>query len=534
MNILTNLNLNGNELRNATIQNLTMAPQNPVIGQMYFNTQSHEFQVYDGERWLIGGVSDLPEMIIGNITGLQEALNTKLPISVFNTHNTDAVKHITADERASWNDKWDYDAATIKGVKVDNAFNSDKTNGFTLGMNVPEGSKLTDTILVSSVNGKTGAVKLTSSDIGMSTTDPTSIGDKIDAIVVGVDNLSNEKVDKVVGKGLSTKDFTNDLETKLNGIATGATKVEKSATNGNIKINGTENVVYTHPGTGTNPHGTTKADVGLSTVENKSSAVIRSEITNNNVTNALGYVPLDTTLRGAKNGLAELDASGLVPASQLPGYVDDVMEFASRSVFPRPGENDKIYIAMDTNIIYRWGGTEYTEISSTLALGETQQTAYRGDRGKVAYDHSQTSHAPANAQKNSDITKAEIEAKLTGTISSHKHIVTKNDVDLGNVENTADIDKCISTATQAALDNKISVSERVNFMTRFTSPVGDGTAKSYTLNHNLGTKFVVVSLYDTATGEEVWTDITRTTNNAIKLEFAQTVATNKYTVVVIG
>lgn len=56
-----------------------------------------------------------------------------------------------------------------------------------------------------------------------------------------------------------------------------------------------------------------------------------------------------------------------------------------------------------------------------LELGETNSTAYRGDRGKIAYDHSQATHAPSNAQKNSDITKAEIEAKLTGEISSHTH-----------------------------------------------------------------------------------------------------------------
>lgn len=59
--------------------------------------------------------------------------------------------------------------------------------------------------------------------------------------------------------------------------------------------------------------------------------------------------------------------------------------------------------------------------ATKLALGETSATAYRGDRGKIAYDHSQATHAPANAQKNSDITKPEIEAKLTGDISSHTH-----------------------------------------------------------------------------------------------------------------
>lgn len=62
--------------------------------------------------------------------------------------------------------------------------------------------------------------------------------------------------------------FTTALMNKLNGIAAGATKVEKSTTNGNIKINGAETSVYTHQGSGTNPHGTNKNDVGLGNVDN--------------------------------------------------------------------------------------------------------------------------------------------------------------------------------------------------------------------------------------------------------------------------
>ena len=56
-----------------------------------------------------------------------------------------------------------------------------------------------------------------------------------------------------------------------------------------------------------------------------------------------------------------------------------------------------------------------------LTLGTTNSTAYRGDLGNAAYNHSQAAHAPSNAQKNSDITKSEIEAKLTGAITSHTH-----------------------------------------------------------------------------------------------------------------
>ena len=165
----------------------------------------------------------------------------------------------------------------------------------------------------------------------------------------------------------------------------------------------------------------TKDDVGLSNVENKSSATIRGELTSTNVTNALGFTPLNAALKGANNGVAELDATGKIPAAQLPSYVDDVLDYDEQADFPATGEAGIIYVAKDTNKTYRWSGSGYVEISASLALGETSATAYRGDRGKIAYDHSQTAHAPANAQKNSDITKEEIEAKLTGNITSHTH-----------------------------------------------------------------------------------------------------------------
>ncbi len=90
---------------------------------------------------------------------------------------------------------------------------------------------------------------------------------------------------------------------------------------------------------------------------------------------------------GTANGVAELDSNGKVPSSQLPSYVDDVLEYDSKSAFPATGEGGKIYVARDTNKTYRWSGTAYVEISESLALGETSSTAYRGDRGKVAYDH---------------------------------------------------------------------------------------------------------------------------------------------------
>lgn len=90
--------------------------------------------------------------------------------------------------------------------------------------------------------------------------------------------------------------------------------------------------------------------------------------------------------KGQPSGLAELDSTGKVPAAQLPSYVDDVLEFSTKAQFPQIGETGKIYVSKDTNLTYRWTGTQYLEISQSLALGETPSTAYSGDKGKVNRD----------------------------------------------------------------------------------------------------------------------------------------------------
>lgn len=90
---------------------------------------------------------------------------------------------------------------------------------------------------------------------------------------------------------------------------------------------------------------------------------------------------ISTSAKGANGGVAELNANGKVPSSQLPSYVDDVLSYNSASAFPATGEDGKIYIAKDTNLSYRWGGSEYVVISPSLALGSTSSTAYRGDWG---------------------------------------------------------------------------------------------------------------------------------------------------------
>lgn len=118
---------------------------------------------------------------------------------------------------------------------------------------------------------------------------------------------------------------------------------------------------------------------------------------------------IPTAQKGTANGVASLDGTGKVPATQLPSYVDDVIEgYLSGGKFYKESshtneitaESGKIYVDITTSKTYRWSGTAYVEISSSLALGITASTAFAGDKGQAAYEHSQAAHAPANAEAN--------------------------------------------------------------------------------------------------------------------------------------
>lgn len=95
------------------------------------------------------------------------------------------------------------------------------------------------------------------------------------------------------------------------------------------------------------------------------------------------------TEKGIAGGYAELDGTGKVPSSQIPAGIDEVQEFTNYASLPAVGVDGIIYITLDTNKTWRWGGSTYVEISQGVVLGETSTTAYRGDRGKTAFDHSQ-------------------------------------------------------------------------------------------------------------------------------------------------
>lgn len=207
---------------------------------------------------------------------------------------------------------------------------------------------------------------------------------------------------------------------------------------------------------------------------------------------------------------------GVISSSNLPSYVDDVLEYENKTSFPTAGEAGKIYVDKDTNLTYRWSGTAYVEISPSLALGETSSTAFAGDKGKVAYDHSQktgnphgTTIADISSLQSTLDDKVPSTRKVNGKALSSDITLAKGDVGLGNVDNTSDADKSVKSAESANTIVAVTTSgtgdayiATVPGITALTAganfimvPHTKSTSISATLNvNNLGAKTLRVQL----------------------------------------
>ena len=160
-------------------------------------------------------------------------------------------------------------------------------------------------------------------------------------------------------------------------------------------------------------------------------------------------------LKGVNNGLATLDSNGKIPSTNLPSYVDDVLEFPHKdkqaddpedsptAYFPTTGETGKIYVDLSTSKIYRWGGSTYVEISESLALGQTSSTAFPGDRGKALED--KWNNTPQHIVTGFD----NVEATASWVKLNYKS-VTKNGTGYGS-ESTSSIDIPVVTDEHAGL-----------------------------------------------------------------------------------
>lgn len=317
------------------------------------------------------------------------------------------------------------------------------------------------------------------------------------------ENLDS-KVDKVTGKSLLAD---SEIE-KLAGLPN-STELTNSIATAKAAGDNAQSDLNAHKQNTSNPHEVTKAQIGLGNVTNDAQ-VKRSEM-------------------GVANGVATLDADGKVPASQLPSYVDDIIDvYATYSKSDTgvlsdvtlyldaahtqlvTGEAGKIYQNIadgEPQYQFRWTGTIFSQTgASSLILGEVTGTAYDGAKGKANADNiakikgtslshikdaapittaadkvslnyecfegnqygaagtAHTADIPAATTAKAGVMSAADKTKLDGveagaqvntvtSVAGKTGAVTlaKADVGLGNVDNTSDANKPVSTAQATAI-----------------------------------------------------------------------------------
>lgn len=278
------------------------------------------------------------------------------------------------------------------------------------------------------------------------------------------------------------------------------------------------------------------------------------------------YIP--TSQMGANNGVATLGADGKVPSTQLPSFVDDVLEFDTKSDFPAVGEAGKIYIAKDTNRTFRWSGSVYTQITSGSV------DSVNGFTGVVVLNKSHV--GLGNADNTADVVKNVLSATkwtTARTITLSGVTATSQTIDgSGNVtipitaiptgllvgtlsNNTTGTAASLSTARSIAMtgdgtwtvnfdgstnvtasftlantgvvpgtytgvtvDAKGRVTAGTNNATETTTVITNSAA----ITHNFGTKKISVEMYDNITFYEVFGRVKKTTNDVVNIEFDST------------
>ena len=283
-------------------------------------------------------------------------------------------------------------AKVINDIKtqLDNKSSNDHTHDDKYYGKLETDTKLSD--VNNSISSHTSNINnphnVTKDQIGLGNVDDTSDLDKPVSTATQTEldkinsNLNNHNSDTTVHITSTERTNWNAAKTHADSAhaRTDATKVEKSSTNGNIKINDTETVVYTHP-SGTNPHGTTKSDIGLGNVDNTSDL--------NKPVSTAQQTAINTAYANS-NKYTDEKIADLINGA--PSTLDTLGELAEAMK-----NNQDVVSALDTAI-----GTKANQSDLTSHTGNTTVHITSGERTNwnSAKTHADSAHAPSNAQAN--------------------------------------------------------------------------------------------------------------------------------------
>ena len=558
MKYLVNIDLSQNELQNAKIQNLATAPENPVKGQIYFNTASNAYFGYNGTKWVNLGYEHPSTHSISQISGLQSALDAKSD----KTHNHDGV-YKPASYVPAWSEVTGKPSTFTPATHTHseyvnkNAFGNVKVGSTTIAadsvqdtLELAAGSNIT--LTPDATNDKVtiafSGITVSQSEKDTWNAKETTSGaqSKANAALASAKTYADEKVAALVNGAPEALDTLNELAAAIGENQAGVsdlltavgTKAEKSYVD--TELGKKANSSHTHTGAQVNLSGYSKASSvsALSTSDTVNVALGKlekaldgkqaagsyaaashnhddkyrpisyvptwSEITSKPSTFAPAAHNQASNTINAMTGYSKPSSTSAISTSDTLnaaiGKLEKALDGKQASGSYAPASHTS-----DTTVHITAAERTAWNAKSNLALGTTSSTAFRGDQGLTAYNHSQAAHAPANAQKNSDITKAEIEAKLTGAITSHTH-------------------------NYAATNHN----HNGTYMRRYAANIGDGSATTIKVTHNLGSEDVTVAVREVSSKQIVFADIQIVDSNSLNVLFASAPTSGQFRVVVIG
>lgn len=486
---VSSINLNQNELQNAVVQNLASPPGSPLEGQIYYDSSAGDKSIYfwDGSGWIdVGG--DVRSVTAGaglTSTGTRDiTINVGQGVGLQVNADDVQLKHLgletLTDPNADRIFFWDDSATTSQWLEVSTA-SGINISGTTLQLgSIPNSSLANSSVTYTAGAGLTGGgtVALGGSatlDVGAGT------GITVNANDVQLKNAGSLNNNAVLKWDSSNGQLVNSLMTDDGSTVTIA---------GNLDVNGT----------------TTTIDSVIVSIGDNMMQYANANVANsvdigfygNYVNSGTKYATFfyDASVSSVSEAVFSLGHTSTEPTSTVSGLTvgrlvanltGDVTGNASTATALQTARS--ISITGDATWTVTFDGTANVTAGLTLANSGVTANTY-GSASSVAQV---TFDAKGRATSASSVTIAITASQVTD----------------------------FTSAVQAIIGSYGAVAN-----------VGDGTNTSYAITHNLGTRDVIVQIFDNATYETVYTDVTRTSTNVVTLTFATAPSSNAYRVLI--
>jgi hypothetical protein len=471
---LVSIDLNKNELQNAVIQNLATAPATPLAGQVYYNTTDNQLYIYNGTRWEVAG-----NAIISGLLSARPAAATVDSGTIYYATDNYLFYYSNGSAWAQTNQFGTVTAQTSYGAASGNGSSTDYARA-----DHTHGTPALGTATPNAITGAAGSA-------GTATTP--SKEDHVHAFAPTTDlNMGGYKLTALATPVSSTdaanKQYVDDVAQGLNIHA-----ASYAATTANLNAtysNGSSGVGATLTNAGTQAAFAT--DGTTPSLNDRILVRLQTDTTQN------GIYTLTTVGSGSTNWVLTRATDFDSPVEIAGGdftFVDNGTTLANTGWV----QVDEVTTVGTDPIVWQQfsGAGTYTANNGVVLNGTVFSFAPRSGYGLQT-----------------GATGAEIKLATTSGLNLSSDLAVGAGNGISVLTNTV------------AIDSSVVVS-------KYATSVGDGSATSYTITHNLGTRDVIVSVYEgSGSYAEVICDVNHATTNTITLLFSVAPTSNQYRVVV--